>query len=76
MTRKKFKRIQLLLACVILVGTIGITSGASAAAGGVVAARAGLAVADQYHDYGDDQQDRRRNRDTDDQPVPGLGGGT
>ena len=36
MTRKKFKRIQLLLACVILVGTIGITSGASAAAGGVV----------------------------------------
>ena len=36
MTRKKFKRIQLLLACVILVGTIGITSGTSAAAGGVV----------------------------------------
>ena len=36
MTRKKFKRIQLLLACVIIVGTIGITSGASAAAGGVV----------------------------------------
>ena len=36
MTRKKFKRIQLLLACVILVGTIGITSGVSAVAGGVV----------------------------------------
>ena len=36
MTRKKFKRIQLLLACVILAGMIGMTSGVSAAAGGVV----------------------------------------
>ena len=33
MTRKKFKRIQLLLACAILAGMIGISSGVSAATG-------------------------------------------